>query len=110
MSRTNEVTKNIIRFLNYSGFKAWRNNNGAVYSVKRKTFLKNPLHQLGVPDVIGFRLSDGKALFVEIKTGRDKLSDDQIRFLEIAKKAGCIAFKASNSHEVLTELKKIKTT
>ena len=34
----------------------------------------------GVPDIIGFRLSDGKFVGIEIKINKDKMSDDQTKF------------------------------
>jgi len=99
MSATNQLTQSIIRFLNYNGFKAWRQNNGAVYSKKRDAFMKNPTHKLGIPDIIGFRKSDGKFLAIEVKTGRDKLSIFQTMFLEDVNTAGGIAFEVRDSYE-----------
>lgn len=82
-----------------SGFVAWRNNNGAVYSVKQKSFLKNPNHKKGIPDICGFRKSDGVSIFVEIKVGRDKMSEDQLRFFDVAIKSGCVALVAGSFDE-----------
>ena len=91
-TRTNDLTKSIVAWLCYNGFVAWRNNNGAVYSVKRKSFLKNPLHKNGVFDITGFRKKDGKHLEIAIKTGKDKLSAEQTYHLTELQKANCIAF------------------
>jgi len=41
-TQTNNLTNSCLRFLNVMGYKAWRNNNGAVYDVKAKSFRKNP--------------------------------------------------------------------
>ena len=94
MTNTNNTTRAIIEHLNFHGFKVWRNNNNAVYSVKQKTFRKNPTTLLGVPDIIGYRKSDGKAIFVEVKTGPDKLSPHQINFLDEAERSSCLVFIA----------------
>lgn len=99
MTRTNSLTQAIIRCANYSGWKCWRNNNGAVYSVKQKTFRKNPTTLLGISDLIGFRRRDGKFIAVEIKTGKDKLSSHQINFLADVRAAGGIAIVAHTYEE-----------
>jgi hypothetical protein len=72
------------------GYKAWRNNNGAVYDVKAKSFRKNPNTLLGVPDIIGFNKTTGKFIGVEIKAGKDVLSNEQKEFKRIALESGCI--------------------
>lgn len=78
---TNSLTKACINYLNVNGFKVWRNGNHAVYSHKRKSYLKPTYGSLnGVPDIIGFKKLDGSFIGVEIKTGKDKLSDAQKQF------------------------------
>jgi len=89
---TNNLTKSIVSWLNYNGFVAWRNNNNSVYSVKQQVFRKNPLQKLGVFDIIGFRKSDGKHIEIEIKTGRDRISDSQINHLNELCLNNCIGF------------------
>lgn len=91
MTRTNATTQAILRYLNYNGFTAWRNNSGAVYDPKRKVFRKNPTSLKGVFDIIGFRDSDGKHIEVEIKTGRDRMSEDQKWHLTRLQASNCIA-------------------
>lgn len=97
MTRTNELTKIIIQHMNLTGFHCWRQNNGAVFNRKRDAFMKNPAHKLGIPDIIGFRKSDGKFLGIEIKTGKDKLSVHQEIFLAEAKTSGAICFVVNDS-------------
>lgn len=104
MSRTNSLTQAVLHLVNASGFKAWRNGNHAVYSVSRRAFMKNPTRLLGVPDITGYRKKDGKALYIEIKTGRDKLSEEQIKFLEQARRGNCIAFVVESITQVMPGL------
>jgi len=99
-NKTNSLTQAILHLLNASGFRAWRTGNHAVYSVKRKSFMKNPSRLLGIPDVSGYRKKDGKAIYVEVKTGKDKLSEAQKHFLSEAQKAGCIVIVAENIEQV----------
>lgn len=109
MTNTNLLTKEAIKYLNLNGFNCWRNNNGAVYSVTRKTYLKNPLHKLGVPDIIGYRKKDGRAVFIEVKTGKDKLSEHQINFIDEALRSNCISFVIRNIDELINTITLIKS-
>jgi|SRR5690625_2642985 len=38
---------------------------------------------VGHPDLAGFRKSDGKAIYIEVKTEKGKLRDSQKKFIEI---------------------------
>ena len=105
MTRTNATTKAILIYLNTSGFKAWRTYNGGVYDLKRKSFRKNPSTLLGIPDICGYNKKTGISIFVEIKTGKDRLSYEQDIFLVEAKKAGCIAIVAKNFDHFLEQFK-----
>ena len=60
----------------------WRNNN---LSVRGRIFIG----LRGVPDVIGFHKHTGVAVYCEVKTVNDKLSEYQINFLNKAKTSGC---------------------
>lgn len=103
-TKTNATTKACINYLHLLGFKVWRNNNGAVYSVKRGAFLKNPNHLLGVPDIIGHSKVTGQAVYVEIKTGKDKLSEAQILFIKEAKNAGCAAYVVKDVDDLINQI------
>lgn len=86
MTNTNALTQSILRYLNYNNAKAWRTNNGAVYDARRECYRKNHSSLLGVPDIVGYFKFTGQALFVEVKTGKDKLSVYQENFIEDAKR------------------------
>ena len=94
-TNTNALTTSIIRYLNASGYKVWRNNTSGVFDPVRKVFRRNPALLKGVPDIIGYRKPDKShffpiPIFVEVKTGRDKLSPHQQIFAEDAIKHRCI--------------------
>lgn len=85
------LTKDIIRAsalkeLSWKGFDCWRQNNIAVRGRKF-------IGRLGVSDVIGIT-KDGRWIACEIKTLNDRLSPDQITFLNDIKKAGGEAYIA----------------
>jgi hypothetical protein len=71
----------------WKGYTVWVQNNLAVRG--RKFIGKR-----GQADIMGFRNKDGVILACEVKTVNDKLSDDQIKFLNDIKTAGGIAYLA----------------
>lgn len=73
MSRSNDLTSAVLKFLSHRRFNVWRQNNLAAPG---RTFTGRK----GVPDVIGFHSNVGTFIGVEIKTGKDKLSLEQVQF------------------------------
>ena len=98
----NDITTAAILWLNLNGFKAYRNNNGAVYDPKKQCFRKNKNLLKGIPDICGFHKATGKALYIEVKAGKDKLRPEQIQFLQEAEKGGCITGVIRKSEEIET--------
>lgn len=45
----------------------------------------------GFSDLFGFRKSDGRAVFIEVKTPNGKPSAEQVKFLETMRKYGAIS-------------------
>lgn len=97
-----ELTKGFIREsaikeLTWRGHDIWKNNNLAV---KGRKFIG----RLGVSDVIGIT-KDGRWVACEIKTLNDRLSPDQIDFLNDVKKAGGLAYVACQGNNGQVELR-----
>ena len=87
MTRSAELTKAIIDYLNLTGNFVWRNNTTGLYDPTKKVFRKNPGQKKGVADICGITKT-GRGLFVEVKT-TDKMSKDQLRFkTEIERRHG----------------------
>lgn len=105
MTATNSLTHAIIRYLNYNGFKAWRNGNHAVFSRKRNAFMKNPTTMLGVSDIIGIQKHTGRFIAIEIKIGKDSLSEAQKLFISDVIAFGGIAFVAKNFEDFEQKIK-----
>ena len=55
----------------------------------------------GFSDLFGFRKSDGKAVFVEVKTPSGRPTERQKHFLETVKKLGAIAGIAHSTEEAI---------
>lgn len=105
---TSETTRAIVYYLNKSGCVAWRQNNAGIWDEKRKRYIQNPLSKKGVSDIMGYRKSDGKAIYVEVKTGKDKLSQHQKDFLLQAHKNNCIVIVAKTFEDFEKKWLRIK--
>lgn len=55
----------------------------------------------GFSDLFGFRHSDGKVFFIEVKAPSGRLSKDQIHFLEQMRKHGAVAGVARSVEDAL---------
>lgn len=80
------IRESAIKELTWRGMDVWRQNNIAV---RGRTFIG----RLGVSDIIGIT-KDGRWVACEVKTLNDRLSDDQIKFLNDIKTSGGLAFIA----------------
>lgn len=93
-----QITMAAIKILESRFCFVWRQNNLAV---RGRTFtgLK------GVPDIIGFQKFTGVAVYCEVKTINDKMSQYQIDFMNKAKTSGCHCLIATdvNGEVVLKE-------
>ena len=56
----------------------------------------------GESDIMGHRISDGKAIYIEVKLPGEKPREDQEKFLKAMKRAGAIAGCAHSVEEALS--------
>jgi hypothetical protein len=91
-----ELTKFALRELSLFGYTVWRANNIAVPG--RKFIGKK-----GMPDIIGYSES-GHAVYCEVKTINDKISEHQIDFLTDAMYSDCLAFICMQDKEGIVKL------
>lgn len=56
---------------------------------------------VGFSDLFGFRKSDGRAVFIEVKTASGRVSKDQKRFLLKMREYGAIAGVARSEEEAI---------
>jgi len=82
-----QITRDAMLILEGMHYFVWRNNNLAVPG-RKFTGLK------GVSDITGFDKRTGKAVYCEVKTKNDKVSEYQRNFMIRAKTAGCIVLIA----------------
>lgn len=82
-----ELTDFALKILTLRNCEVWRQNNLAVRGRKF-------IGRRGLPDIQGYHKHTGVAVYCEVKTHNDRLSDDQIAFMNNAAKAGCICIMA----------------
>jgi hypothetical protein len=91
-----ELTKQVLKELELRGVWVWRQNNihvqGRTFNGKR-----------GVPDIIGVN-KKGKFIGIEIKAGKDRMSEFQEAFKEEIEKRGAVYLVVRN----LQDLEKLK--
>lgn len=63
--------------------------------------------QHGESDIMGHRISDGKALYIEVKLPGEKPREDQQKFLDAMSKAGAITGCAHSIEEALDIVKAV---
>lgn len=85
---TNDLTTQVVNHLNMLGFLAWRQNNAAIFDPTKKTFRSNSSKK-GVADILAVEPQTGRFWAIEIKTGKDKQSDEQKLFqFDVVKRKG----------------------
>lgn len=55
----------------------------------------------GFPDLVGYRRSDGKAVFIEVKTENGRVKDTQQKFIDCASRCGALAGIARTDEDAL---------
>ena len=102
------IQKSIIDYLKLAKkdkLKVWRNNNGAIWNAKRKSYIKNPTAEIGVPDIIGFT-HYGIFIAIEVKrTEKSQRSLDQCMFIKKVNDSGGIAFFTWSVADLIGKLK-----
>lgn len=103
---TNETTRNILDFLLNSRHFAWRENVLPV-PVQRKGVVVGFRSggKSGISDIVGVLSPEGRSLFVEIKTGKDKLRPVQKAFLDQAKSCGALVMIVKDFNDFLEQWK-----
>lgn len=126
--QTTDLTRWCINYMNDTGeFKVWRNNNipstrteiitrkdkveigpGIFQEVDVKDvkhhFKKNQ-KEVSTLDIIGYRISDGLHLELDVKRAKDTLDKDQASHMQAMQKAGCISFSITDKETFKVQIK-----
>jgi hypothetical protein len=123
---TADLTSECIDYLNANGFICHRSNNFPSQRITRKPIVINAFDATGKPlvikyeevninykknnikntilDISGFR-NDGIHTELEVKSGKDELSDEQIKRIKDIKAAGGISFAFKDKESFLWQIK-----
>jgi hypothetical protein len=93
-----DLTKMMMEFLKDSGNEVWRNNNLAV---RGRAFIGRK----GVPDIIGYNKKYGFFVCCEVKAIGDRISSDQMVFLEEIAMAGGTAILCQQIRDETIQVK-----
>lgn len=102
MNKETELQNRIIVALCQNGCVA-RNHTVGQFYTKYGT-LVNIGHN-GEADIFGHRISDGKAIYIEVKMPGEEPREDQEKFLKAMKRAGAIVGCAHSVEEALSIVK-----
>ncbi len=95
----NRMTSNILMAINMQpGCVAYRINNVGVWDDGKQVYRKGATKK-GVFDIAA--VIRGRAMWVEVKAGRDKASREQLLFSQEIEKAGGIAFFAYSTDDFM---------
>jgi hypothetical protein len=96
------LTNACIEHLNWMGCFLWRTNSTGIYDQTAGRFRKS--HSIkGVPDILGLG-PNGQFIGIEIKSGTDRLSEDQKKFRDFTLKKKGIYWVVKN----YTDLQELK--
>ncbi|MDW4519816.1 VRR-NUC domain-containing protein [Staphylococcus saprophyticus] len=77
MKSEQTIQNEIIIAVNRLGHRLWRSNAGKVITKDNRVI---QLFPKGFPDTVGFRKTDGKIIFIEVKTDKGRLRPEQEKF------------------------------
>jgi len=98
-----DIQNQIIEYLHLRRIKAYRINSGMIRTDKGYMVKLAPR---GFSDIVGV-LEGGRALFIEVKMGKNKPTALQKMFLEEMREQGALAFVAWGIEDVERELSKL---
>lgn len=102
-----ELQKHIKQELRCLGHECWQVDSGKKLTYKTR----GQGLEKGFPDLFGARSTDGKLFFVEVKIGKGKPSEDQIKFLNAADENGVlngVAWSLEQALEIVEGRRTIK--
>lgn len=88
MSAATKLTNQIIDFIYRQGGYAWRASSTGIYDTQKGSY--RTAAKKGVSDILA--CMNGKLIAIEIKIGKDRLSEEQTGFIENIIHAGGYAF------------------
>lgn len=107
-SPANKLTNQILQFLYKQGVYCWRQNSGGIFDIRKGIYRTGA--KKGVSDILGCIPPKGRLIAIEVKIGKDRLSDEQVGFMRNIIHAGGIAFIATDYESFLSSWEKELST
>ena len=101
MSNASDLTNQIINFIYEQGGYAWRAQSSGVFDRSLGGYRSAP--KKGVSDVLA--CWRGRFIAIEVKIGKDRLSNEQIGFIRNIQHVGGIAFIARDYDTFVSDWK-----
>lgn len=101
----NGLTKCIIKWFKINGYFATRITSSGTYRPELKKFIPS-MQRKGTPDLTA--IVNGKAIWVEVKIGHDRMSEAQLDVKREMEQSGAIYIIAKNFDGFLSEILTIK--
>lgn len=100
-----QIENAILEYLYLTPGVYWKNNTVGIWDSAKRCYRKPTKHtRSGVSDIIGLR--NGRAIFIEVKTAKGRLSDKQKEFLSDVNNNGGLGFVARSVEDVRERLSK----
>lgn len=100
------IQTQILQLLGYMGIVAYRINAGMLPMGEGRYRRMVRMAPRGFSDIMGV-LPGGRALFIEVKAGKNKPTEAQQMFLEGMRNQGAVAFWANCTEKVEEELREV---
>lgn len=107
MSAATKLTNQVIDFVYRKKGYAWRASSTGVFDQKAGAY--RTAAKKGVADILCCIPPAGQLVAIEIKIGKDRLSDEQIGFLKNIKNVGGRAFVVFDFEQFKNEWEKLST-
>ncbi len=98
------IQSQVLQYLGYRGIKAFRINSGMIATGEGRNRRLVRLAPKGFSDIVGVLPESGRALFIEVKAPKGKLTIHQQLFLEEMRGQGAVAFVARSIEDCEREL------
>lgn len=95
---SNDLTQSIIKYLTLRGHFATRTTSAGRYLVNEKKWIPSTTKK-GYPDITA--IVNGRSVHVEVKVGKDRMSEDQMKVKDEIEKAGGLYFIAKTFDEFI---------
>ncbi len=109
-SQTNETTSNILEFLTRSKIFCWRQNVAPIPVARAGSVVGfRSGGKSGISDIVAISPPNGRGVFIEVKTGRDKLRPEQEGFKRNVTLMGAMYLEVKDFEDFKRQWEKLST-